>query len=252
MDGFLQMTLTAAFLAGLSGGVHCAAMCGPLIGIACGPCARGSARPWFTQALAYNAGRITSYIAAGVIVATAGAAGLALRGAPVMQQSLLLAMSASLILLAAYVAGVAPFVRVLERAGAAGWRHIEPWGRRFLPVNTPARAFGIGLVLGWLPCGMVYVALIAALATADPLHGAMVMAAFGLGTLPNVLAISAWFTRVMAVAKSRLARVLVAAVIAALGLFGLLKAAHPSIVTAAGQWCLEIPGMAAVLGFNGT
>lgn len=228
MDAFLQMTMAAAFLAGLSGGVHCAAMCGPLIGIACGTYKQGSGRPWLTRALAYNAGRISSYIAAGVLTGALSGAGLALRGTPVVQHALLTAMSGALILLAAHVAGFAPVVSTVERVGAAGWRRIAPLTRRFLPVDSPARAFGLGVVLGWLPCGMVYVALIAALSTADPIHGALVMAAFGLGTLPNTLAISAWFGHVVAAAKGRFARFFIAAVIAALGLSGLIKAAHSS------------------------
>ena len=85
MDGFLQLTLAAAFLAGIAGGAHCAAMCGPLIGIACGPCARGAGREWLSQALAYNAGRIATYVAAGALTGFVGAAGLALRGAPLTQ-----------------------------------------------------------------------------------------------------------------------------------------------------------------------
>jgi len=247
MDGFLQLTLTAAFLAGIAGGAHCAAMCGPLIGIAGGPCARGAGREWLAQALAYNAGRITTYVTAGLLTGFAGAAGLALRGAPLTQQALLFAMGVSLLLLAAYVAGVAPFVRGMERAGAAVWRHVGPRARAFLPVNTPGRAFGLGLIFGWLPCGMVYVALLAALTTADPLYGGMVMAAFGLGTLPNVLAISAWFKYLAAAAKGRLARAFIAAVIAAMGIFGILKAAQPMAVSALGQ-CLDIPGITAVFG----
>jgi sulfite exporter TauE/SafE len=251
MDGFLQLTLAAAFLAGIAGGAHCAAMCGPLIGIACGPCARGRGREWLFQALAYNAGRIATYVAAGALTGFVGAAGLTLRGAPLTQQALLFAMGVSLLLLATYVAGVAPFVRGVERAGAVVWRYIGPRARAFLPVNTPARAFGLGLIFGWLPCGMVYVALVAALTTADPLYGGMVMAAFGLGTLPNVLAISAWFKYLAAAAQGRLARVLIAAVIAAMGLFGVLKASYPHAVAAGGQWCLEIPGIAGLLGGGG-
>jgi hypothetical protein len=246
MDGYLHLTLAAAFLAGIAGGVHCAAMCGPLIGIACGPCRRGMGREWLQQALAYNAGRIATYVAAGILAASLGATGLALRGAPLTQHALLAAMSLSLMLIAAYVAGVTPFVRAVERAGAAAWRHIGPRARRFLPVDTPARAFGLGLVFGWLPCGMVYVTLIAALATADPVHGGLIMAAFGLGTLPNVLAISAWFKCVAAAARGRVARALIAAVIAAMGLFGILQAARPAAVSAAGEWCLELPGLSSL------
>ena len=205
LPGFM---LTAAFLAGLAGGVHCAAMCGPIVGIACGARGAGAGKGrWLRHALAYNSGRIASYAAAGAITGAVGAGGLALRGEPLTQQVMLGIMSLSLIVLAAYVAGIAPFVRRIEAAGAVAWRRIEPHSRRFLPARTPARAFGLGMVFGWLPCGMVYIALVAALATADPLHGALVMTAFGLGTLPNLLAISAWLRYAAARARGRFARV---------------------------------------------
>jgi sulfite exporter TauE/SafE len=240
MDGYLQLTVVAAFLAGLSGGLHCAAMCGPLIGIACGPCPRGRERSWLAQSLAYNGGRIASYVSAGALAAWLGAGILALRGVPSTRHAVLIVMSISLILMAAYVAGLTPFVRAVERAGALAWRHIGPRARGFLPVNTPARAFGLGVVFGWLPCGLVYVALIAALATADPWQGGLIMAAFGLGTLPNVLAISAWFQMISTAAKRPGVRAVIAAVIAAMGALGLLKAAYPATFAAAAEWCRAI------------
>lgn len=248
IDGLPGFTLAAVFLAGLAGGAHCAAMCGPLVGIACR--ARGDGgggRRWLRHALAYNAGRIATYGIAGAITGAVGAGGLALRGEPLTQQTLLAVMSVSLIVLAAYLAGVAPLVRGIEAAGAVAWRRIAPHSRRFLPASTPARAFGLGLVFGWLPCGMVYVALIAALATAHPLHGALVMTAFGLGTLPNLLAIAAWYRYAAAWAKGRAARALVAAVIAGVGIFGLAKAVGPGSVSGHGAWHLSVPGITAIV-----
>lgn len=248
MDGFLQLTLGAAFLAGFTGGAHCAAMCGPLIGISCGNRGGTGGASWLRRALAYNAGRIASYVAAGALAGALGGAGLMLRGAPLAQQGMLFAMSLSMLIFAAYIAGFAPFVHGVERAGAVAWRRIEPLGRRFLPVNTAGRAFGIGLVFGWLPCGMVYMALLAALTTGDAIHGALVMAAFGLGTLPNVLAISAWLGRVAAITKGRSARFLVAATVAAAGVWGVLHAVHPSMASTGLAWCLQVPGIGTVLG----
>ena len=249
MNGWIEFTLTAAFLAGLTGGAHCAAMCGPLIGAVCGPRARRPGRgQWLFHALAYNAGRVSTYCAAGALTGAVGAAGLGLRGGPLAQQLMLGAMSVALIVLAAYIAGVAPLVRGIEAAGSVAWRRIQPYSRWFLPADTPARAFGLGLVWGWLPCGMVYVALMAAFAIADPWHGALLMAAFGLGTLPNLLAISAWFKYVARPAKSRLVRMLVAVAIAGVGVFGIARAAQPTTLFGDGAWCVDIPGIAALLG----
>jgi sulfite exporter TauE/SafE len=247
--GWVEYTLVATFLAGLGSGAHCAAMCGPLLGAACGARATGTGRTaWVRNALAYNMGRVTSYCVAGALTGALGAAGLAWRGGPAAQQLVLALMSASLVLIAGYVAGFTGPVRAVERAGAMLWRRIEPGARRFLPADTPGRAFGLGLVWGWLPCGMVYAALIAALASGDPLHGAALMAAFGLGTIPSLLALSAALRHLPLLARARAARVLFAVVIAAIGLAGMMKAAHPSVISPDGSWCLQIPGLGAVLG----
>jgi sulfite exporter TauE/SafE len=252
MHGMTELTIAAAFLAGLAGGVHCAAMCGPLVSIVSGPRGEGMKRvPWLAHTLAYNAGRISTYVLAGALTGALGAAGLALRGEPLTQQILLAAMGLALIVIAASIAGVAPLARAIEGAGAVAWRRIQPYSRRFLPVNTPGRAFGLGLVWGWLPCGMVYVALIASLATADSLHGALVMAAFGAGTLPNLLALSVWFRNVPRLAKGRLARALIAVVIAAVGVFGIARAVQPAVVSGDAAWCLSFPGVAAAFGGGG-
>jgi hypothetical protein len=249
MNVLPELTLAAAFLAGLAGGLHCAAMCGPLVRIASGPRRDGLNRmQWLLHVLAYNAGRIATYVMAGALTGAIGAGGLALRGAPLTQQMLLVAMSVVLILMAACIAGVTPLVRAIEAAGAVVWRRIEPWSRWFLPADTPPRAFGLGLVWGWLPCGMVYVALIASLASADPLHGALLMAAFGAGTLPSLLALSAWFRNIPRLARGRLARLAIAAVIAGVGVAGIARAVHPAHVSTAGAWCLTIPGIATAFG----
>lgn len=185
-------------------------------------------RAWWQRALAYNAGRITSYAAAGALTGVLGAAGLSLRGTPLVQQMLLLLMSGALILLGVYIAGFGPLVRAIESAGVVLWRRIEPQSRRFLPADTVPRAFGLGMVWGWLPCGMVYAAFVAALATADPWHGAALMLAFGLGTLPNLLAIGASFGYLARLARSRALRAVFAALIVGVGIFGMVKATQPA------------------------
>jgi sulfite exporter TauE/SafE len=249
MTGWIEYTLVAAFLAGLGGGAHCAAMCGPLLGAACSPRAAGAGRTaWLGHALACNAGRVASYCVAGALTGALGAAGLTLRGGPAVQQLMLALMSVALVLIAGYVAGFTGPVRAVERIGAVLWRRIEPAARHFLPADTPARAFGLGLVWGWLPCGMVYAALIAALASGDPLHGAALMGAFGLGTVPNLLALSASLRHLSRFARTGAARALFAVVIAAIGVAGIAKAAQPAAISQDGSWCLQIPGLGALLG----
>ena len=244
MSGWTEITFAAAFLAGLTGSVHCAAMCGPLLGLVCGSGADGPASSRrLVNALAYNAGRIATYALAGAATGALGAAGLALRGGPSAQHAMLIAMSASLLVLAAYVAGWTALARGIESAGGMIWRRIEPCSRALLPAATPARAFALGLAWGWLPCGMVYVALIAAVSTADALHGALVMAAFGLGTLPSMLAVPLWGRRLVQAAKTRFARTAIASVIAVAGIAGLVRALQPAHV----DWCISVPGLTQLL-----
>ena len=92
---------------------------------------------------------------------------------------------------------------------------------RLLPAHNLPRALALGAVWGWLPCGMVYAVLLSAVATADPLEGMLVMAAFGLGTLPNVLGLTLAAQRVAGFLRHRAARYAGAALVAALGVFGL-------------------------------
>lgn len=227
MDGLLQALLISAFTAGLLGGVHCAAMCGGIVGAVCRLPAHGPKSPvWWRYVAAYNGGRVLSYIAAGALAGGLGAAGLALRGTPLAQQWLGFMMGATLLFMGLYVAGWQRLARGLEFAGAALWRRIEPWSGRFLPVDSIPRAAGLGLLWGWLPCGMVYAALLGALATTDPLDGGLVMAAFGLGTLPNLVAISLGIGWVRALGRSRVARAVLGALIAGGGIIAMLKAAQ--------------------------
>ena len=76
----------------------------------------------------------------------------------------------------------------MEAVGRRLWRHLEPTGRRLMPVVRVPQAMALGAVWGWLPCGLVYSMLAWSLAMADPLYGALLMGAFGLGTLPALLA----------------------------------------------------------------
>lgn len=224
MTGWLELVVSSAFIAGLMGGVHCAAMCGGIVGIVSGQRPGGSGQ--WPHALAYNSGRIFSYVAAGALVGALGQGGLALRGGPLAQHTLMFVAGAMLLLMALYIAGVRPIAHGLEAAGSVLWRRIQPWSRGFLPANTLPRALGLGVVWGWLPCGMVYAVLLTALATADARHGALVMLAFGLGTLPNLLAIALLSGQIRKFAALRPVRVASAVLIGGFGLFGIIMATH--------------------------
>lgn len=240
MNGWLEAVALAAFSAGLLGGVHCAAMCGGVL-TACAPSVTSGSRGRFRFALAYNAGRIASYCVAGALVGGLGQGALALHAGPAIQHALLVLAGASMLALAAYMAGAGAFVRRLEAAGSVVWRRLQPYTRWFLPANTLPRALGLGALWGWLPCGMVYGVLLIALATGNALEGAFVMLAFGAGTLPNLLAISLAAGSLHRARRKRGVRAAAAAAMATLGVLAIAGVIHPAAFGADGVLCRVLP-----------
>ncbi len=182
----------AAFLVGLSGGAHCFGMCGGIVGALtlCLPPAPGHPlRARLPYLLAYNGGRVISYMVAGALAGGVGAWAAHLLSVRHAQLGLQLLAGLFMMLLGLYLAGWSAALSRLERAGGVLWRRIEPLGRRWLPVHTPAQALGIGLVWGWLPCGLVYSVLVWAIGAGGALEGALLLLSFGLGTLPALLAL---------------------------------------------------------------
>lgn len=137
--------------------------------------------------LAYNAGRITSYAAAGALIGYLGIT--VFSNASPKYGHVILQWIAALFMVAIglYLAGWFPRYALLENLGKPLWRKLEPLGQRLLPVKSPLQALVFGLVWGWLPCGLVYAAIVYAAASGGAANGAMFMAFFGLGTLPTVL-----------------------------------------------------------------
>ena len=210
--------MVAIFFVGLLGGVHCLGMCGSIVGIFAAQNAR------YSFHLAYNAGRLASYTLAGALAGALGQAGLLFRDQVPVQHLLFALSSLMLIALGLYLAGIWGVVRHIEQAGSVLWRHIQPLTRAFLPANTPTRALLLGTLWGWLPCGLVYSVLVSALASGSAKSGALLMLAFGLGTLPNLLLIGHfWSKRQIQSPQLRLAAGLL---VAGFGIYGLCKVAY--------------------------
>jgi hypothetical protein len=188
----LTTQASAAFALALLGGAHCAGMCGGFVGAL--QLRRSPQLSAATLSFGYHAGRLTSYVAAGVL---AGALGGALFAADVLviQVLLLVLGSAMLLAIGASMVGKRTWLARLEPLGVRLWQKIAPHARRVFPPRTRWQAYAAGLLWGWIPCGMVYAALPLALAAGRPEHGAVVMLAFGLGTLPNMLALDLAVTR---------------------------------------------------------
>lgn len=216
-------TLVALFLVGLLSGGHCVGMCGGIVGaLSLQP---GSRQPAWPLHLAYNAGRIGSYVAAGAIVGTLGNLSFVATTTLPLQKILYLAANLMLVAMGLYLIGLTRVLAPVERAGHAIWRRLQPLTARFLPVRGVAQALPLGLLWGWLPCGLVYSALISAMAAGSTLRGAALMLAFGLGTLPNLLLAGYALTRFRGLAQARAVRLLSGGVVLGFGFVGLWRVA---------------------------
>ncbi|MBI3154869.1 MAG: sulfite exporter TauE/SafE family protein [Burkholderiales bacterium] len=183
----VDVTLATAFVVGLLGSSHCLGMCGGIAGtLALGVPRRGAAL--LPYLLAFNTGRIASYAAAGALAGLAGAGFFGTLPAPGARIAAQAISGGFMVALGLYLGGWRGPLGAVERAGARLWRRIEPLGRRLLPLRHPGQALLLGLLWGWLPCGMVYAALAWALAAGGAGAGAALMASFGAGTLPMMLA----------------------------------------------------------------
>lgn len=220
--------LLAAFLVGVLGGTHCFGMCGGIVGVlSSGLSLELQTSRWRLVAaqLAYNSGRISSYVFAGVLLGLfgqqLGEANL-LQGFPV--GSVIAAVF--MILFGIYLAGWWHSLLWLERAGAHLWKYIEPLGRRYIPVRSVGQAFLLGLVWGWLPCGMVYAVLALALTSGSGSAGGTLMLVFGLGTLPALLTMGLAVNTLGRWIRAPRVRLLAGVVVMVMGVFMLL--ANPS------------------------
>lgn len=252
MTGF---SLLPIFLIGLLGGVHCIGMCG---GIVSAFSAASAPRPRFPVAvvtqsapaalegalrvLSYNAGRIASYMAAGAIAGGVAGAARGMSGLAWLQTGGYWLANLMLVALGLYLMDAWRGLTVLETAGGALWRRLQPLMKPLLPVDSPAKALVLGALWGWLPCGMVYSVLTTAMLTGSAGSGAAVMLAFGLGTLPLLLTMGFLGERIRAMSRRRGVRLAAGLVVLAFGLLGLARAAYGLPMGWLDILCLTPPG----------
>jgi len=177
------MELWSALIVGLAGSLHCIGMCGP-IAVAL-PVGRTSRMRHIAGRIVCNSGRILTYAVLGL------GAGLIGRTAHVSGYQQVVSITLGVLILMAVILP-SRFGAVLTGAKLHA-RLFGPlkrlWSRLFGRDSISA-LFTVGLLNGFLPCGLVYVALSGAVITGGPLEGALYMAVFGLGTLPVMLAVS--------------------------------------------------------------
>lgn len=220
-----DISLWSAFLVGLLGGVHCAGMCGGIVAaLSLGlPESRQRGSGCWPFLLAYNLARISSYTLAGALLGGVGWLASNWTGLHQVQQVLQILAALFMIFLGLYLAGWWQGLARLEQAGGVLWTRLEPLGRRFIPVRTPGQAFALGLVWGWLPCGLVYSVLVWAISTGTPWQGALLLLSFGLGTLPNLLLMGSVATSFSARVRDPRTRRVAGSLVIAFGLYSLYQ-----------------------------
>ncbi len=169
--------LLTALLLGLMGSFHCLGMCGPIAFIL--PVDRKNKAKMALQTILYHLGRMTSYGLIGLLFGLLGK-GIALGG---IQQKVSLLMGIIMVVMA-----FVPSTKILRLKPLAGWNKMVYFIKNSLGAYLKKRSTGgfyiIGFFNGLLPCGLVYIALVGAIATGSAYLGLLYMVIFGLGTAP--------------------------------------------------------------------
>jgi len=221
-----ELTLAAAFMIGLLGSTHCIGMCGGIVGaltMGLPETTRQSSLKLLPYLLTYNNGRLFSYSLAGLIVGL-----LSDSVSDIFQIGSFpvggIVGGLFMVALGIYIAGWLQTMAPLERLGGHFWRLIEPGGRRFMPVRSPAQALGLGVFWGWLPCGLVYSTLALAATSGDAIQSALLMLAFGAGTLPVLLAMGGFAEKLQRFTRHKWIRYIAGVLLIAFGAMILTKA----------------------------
>jgi sulfite exporter TauE/SafE len=224
--------MLTAFLIGLFSALHCFGMCGGIVGaltMSLHPDIRTRQDQLLLYNLAYNLGRILSYMVAGLVVGLLGET-LAPLLAVEDGISFLRLFAAFLILaLGLHIGGWYPRLALIERLGQPIWRRLEPLGKRLIPVQNLIQAFLFGIVWGWLPCGLVYFALLLAFSQGSISGAALFMLAFGAGTLLPVFSAGLLAGRLTDLRKSLIIRRVMGSMMILMGIIALWLALDPDI-----------------------
>lgn len=214
-----DITFFTLFLLGFFGGTHCVGMCGGLSS------AFALQLPPHLNRLGLivllNLGRLSSYVLIGLIVGLVGQIGISLDDTRWLQNGLYVAANVLLLLLGLYLAGLSTAATQIERIGRPIWKRLNPILNRLLPIKSVPACFGVGMLWGWLPCGLVYSASLYALGSGNAVQGGLYMLAFALGTLPNLLAMGIFAAQLKTLLQRRAIRLCAGLLVAGWAIFRL-------------------------------
>ncbi len=202
---------------GLLGGAHCIGMCGGIIGaLTMAVDANDVGRRWLLLLL-YNGGRILSYVGIAILfywLIDSVESYFALSIMRYVAGLLLIAMGL-------YIANWWRGLVYLEKLGSLLWRFIQPLSKTCIPVKKNHQALLLGMVWGWLPCGLIYSALAYSATASSMSEAALIMLSFALGTLPAVLLSGLLAERLVALVKHNISRTVMAVLMISFGVWTL-------------------------------
>ena len=197
------MTFVSALLLGLLASAHCAGMCGGLQSVLQQSFVIRSQQQAAVHLLMLNAGRLSTYVLFGVVFGALGSTLLGIvdvpqltRGARLMAAAVLIALGVQLML-----SQTKPF-QLLEKFGSQLWTKV-----RFLQpkegADSVSRSYRLGLMWGFLPCGLIYGVLLTTLFSNEALQGGVTLLGFGLGTLPAMVLTGSVYQHVRRLVRAR-------------------------------------------------
>lgn len=207
----------AAFTVGLFSAGHCLGMCA---GISTAVSFQGGEnKSNIVSLLFYNGGRLFSYAVMGAIAS--GLVSGVIQISQFAQGLNILRFLAAImmILLALYIGRFWNGLSFFENIGNKIWRHLSPISAKLLPLKSPMASFPLGLLWGWLPCGLVYSALSWAIASGSWQQGLLIMLAFGAGTLPAMLFVGSFAGKMHKFLNHLIFRLLSCFILMSYGLF---------------------------------
>lgn len=214
-------TLLTAFSVGILGGAHCIGMCGGIIGALTLSAQVDQYRQRMLLIISYNMGRIASY----VLIAWIFYQFFHAIEQYFSLQFMRYVAGALLIAMGLYLADWWRGLIYLEKAGSYLWRWIQPFSKKLLPVQTYPQALLLGVLWGWLPCGLIYSVLAYSSAADSGLNAMLTMLVFALGTLPAVMASGLLAERLVVLVKQSIIRKTFALLIIVFGVWTLWQTA---------------------------
>ena len=204
----MESALIVMLLAGLAGGFgHCIGMCGPVVAAY----SFGEQKLRYLHHILYNLGRITTYMFMGAVVGLTGSFLVLTSSIEKIQAAIMVFAGISIIIMGIAIGGWIP-VRRSPKSSSWLSSTIQKTMELFKGPRTAGTYYPMGIVLGFLPCGLTYTALLAAARAAmdadnhlaGMLQGAFMLLFFGLGTAPALLLVGRVINIIGAKARDRL------------------------------------------------